>query len=757
MHPTPDSDPRAAPAGTLDGAAVLARYARHWPWLLLSMLAALGLAFLFLRVATPRYGISSKLLIRGLDKDPYRAAANPAFRDLDIFNASTNLEDEIEALKSRQLLQEVLTELGLNVRYYAPGTLRDTELFGRAVPVEVLVKTVGNAAEEHPITLYLRAGNTFELADEGAGRSRHRFGEEVRKPYGTFTVLRAAGYVASQAPSAPVVVVHLRRPTEVAEEYSQNLTVEPANKKSSVLQITLLEAIPAKGTAIVTKLVEVYNRQNKEDRNALAINTIRFIDDRLESLSAELSAVERKVGDYKSQNAVTDVTTEAALYGAEVENNSKRLADNDVQISILGSLTSYLRSAGGRNKLVPSNLGTDDPTLLSLVGKFNELQLERERMLRTTEASNPLVLNMDEQLTNLRRNILENIRNIQTGLGIARKSVVGSGAQANANIRKVPTIERRLLGINRQQGVKQSLYQFLLQKREESALSLAATGSNTRLVEAARVSEKPVKPLKPLVYLVAMLAGLLLPLGLISLRELWSDRVDSRAVVHQHTAVPVLGTVPHLRASHLLPVAGHRPGAAAEAFQVVRHSLLLRLAGGPSQVLLVSAGRPNQGQTVVALNLAASLGMVGKTVAVLDFNLRTPHLGNYVPPTTSGLTNYLTENDALLTPLLHDGGLGPNVRWIGAGPLPSNPTETLASPRVAGLFAELKTRFDHIIVLTAPVGQVADAFLLAPFVDACLFVVRFNHARLVDLGAAETVLTEGKFANPLLILNDVLA
>lgn len=751
----PANAPAASPAsGTLDVGAILARYARNWPWFLGSLLLALLVAFLFLRYTTPKYAVTSRLLIRAAEKEPNRSSNNQTFQDLDIFNATTTVENETEALTSRHLLEQVLAELALNVSYFRPGKVHDVEIYGPAVPVQVVVGTVGDKADKNPLSVYLLNDSTFELTDGGAGRSRHRFGEQVRKPYGTFTVLRTPG----RWPAATPVIVQLYRLADVAEDYSKNLTVEATNKKSSVLEITLLEAIPAKGKAVVNKLIEVYNRENKADRNALAVSTIRFIDDRLVTLAAELTGVEKQVAKYKSQNAVTNITTEATIYGNQSETNTKQLTEATIQLNIMNSLARYLTQPGSNYRLVPSNLGMQDPTLVGLVTKFNEVQLERERMLRTTEANNPLVVNMNEQLANLRGSILENLRNIKSSLGITRGAIVGNRNTANANIKLVPTIERNLMSISRQQGVKQSLYQFLLQKREESALSLAATGSNTRLLDPALVSLKPVKPLKPLVYLLALMAGLLLPLAFISIKGLLSDRLDTRAAVAEHTAAPVLGAVGRLNAGQLLPAAEATASPAAEAYHFLRHSLLTRLAGQPAQVLLFTAGQKDEGQTVVALNLAASLSTAGQRVVVLDLNLRTPHLGRYVKGAAeTGVADYLGAKAQPLAPLLHEQGLGRNVSWLAAGPVPANPTELMASPRLAELFAELKSRFDHIIVLTAPVGEVADAFALAPFADACLYVVRLGHARAGHLAVLDDIVTGGKFKNPLVVLNDGLA
>lgn len=741
-------------SGKISPAFILGQYARHWPWFALGLLLALGLAAVFLAVMTPKYTVSSKLLIRGIDRGPDFSSSNPAFKDLDIFKAATSIENETEALKSRFLLRQVLTELSLSASFFLDGTLRKEEIYGPQVPIRVVVRTLLPAAAKHPIAVYLKDANTFEIEDEGTGRSTHRYGQEVEKPYGQFTVLKADTALPAST-EARKVVVQLHSIAALAEDYSQDLTVEPVNKKAAVVGISLLEAVPAKGTAIVNKLIEVYNRENKEDRNALAVNTIRFIDSRLLALSGELTDVEKKVETYKSQNAVTNVTQEAAIYGEEAKNTNKQLADVTIQIDVLESLQRYLTRPGSKTNLAPSNLGLQDPTLLALLAKFNELQLERDRMLRTTQPDNPLVVNIDEQLGDLRGNILENLRTIKTGLTLTRSTLGARSGQFDANTRQVPTIERKLQSINRQQGVKQGIYLYLLQKREEAALSLAATGSNTRVLDPALVSKEPVKPSKPIVYLLAALAGLLLPLSFVSAKGLLSDAVETRAAVAQRTAVPVAGQVGRLRPNTLLAVAEDAGSPQAEAYHYLRADVLAALAGGPAQVLLLTAGQANQGQTVVALNLAASLGRVGKRVAVVDFNLRAPHLAKYLTPgAEAGVSSYLSGPGGAVAPLLNPSGLGANVSWMGAGPLAPNPIELMASGRAEELLAALKPEFDHILVLTAPVGQVADALSLAPLVDACLYVVRLGHARAAQLDVADGLAAGGQFRRVALVLND---
>ena len=742
--------------GAVNIAEILSRYTRYWYLFVLAILSCLTLAFLYLRYTTPKYEITSKLLIRDIDKGSNFLSGNPAFKELDIFNSTTSVEDEIETLKSNRLMQRTLDELSLTASFFVHRRVKNKEIYGKDLHLRMLVHDLSPEAnatgDKNLLNVIVKDNNTYELEDKLTGRSVHEFGQEVHKPYGTFTLINTGG--ASQKDS--LVIIKLYRLRDLADEYSKNMTVEPVNKKTNVLQINLIDAVPEKGRDIVTKLIELYNRENKEDHNALAISTVQFIDSRLRDLSGELSDVEHRVESYKSRKGVTNVSSEAAVYEEEAKNYNKQLADNSIQLDVLESIGRYLTPQAGQYALVPSNLGLQDPTLVALVSKFNELALERERMLRTTRVDNPLVVNLNEQLTNLRGNILENLRNIKQGLQLTRNNLSSRSGQSQSSVRQVPTIERELLEINRQQGVKQSLYQYLLQKREESALSVAATASNTRLIDPPLASREPVKPAKPIVYALALLAGLLLPFGFISIKGLASSVVENRTAVEHHTDTPIVGQIGHLPKGNKRIVSDSGTSPRAEDFHFLRSNLLLQLRERPGQVIGIGSGLAGAGRTLVAVNLAASLGQAGRKVVVVDFNLRQPHLAEFLgqPAGEAGVSSYLADATRSVEPLVHAAGLGPNVAWMSAGPAAGQPNGLLGSPRVAQLLAALKQQYDHIIIVTAPLGPVADTYALGAHLDAFLYVVRLRRSRQEHLQLIEQVRQHGKLPLPLLVLND---
>ncbi len=714
------------------------------------------MAFLYLRYATPQYTIKSKLLIRD-DKKGADLGDASAFSDLDVFKSTKNVDNEIEVLNAVSLMERVLTELSLQTSYFKQGTVHDVEIYGPAVPLKVIVGKLHPSASGKTLILQIKDNNSFELEEEDdKGKSiitSHKFGQEIQKPYGVFTVVAAA---ASFSPTnAGKVIVHFNDLTKLAKNYSSRLSIEPVNKNASVLWISLTEPVQEKGKDIINKLVEVYNKEAVEDKNQVASNTIQFIDERLKFLTAELSDVEKNVEQYKRKNELTDVSSEAQLYVERASEYNKQLAEYEIQLDILNSIQKYLQENGQQYQLVPSTLSIHDPTLLGLIGKFNELQLERERMLRTTQPTNLLIQNINDQLANLRVNILENLQNIKKGLVITQSNLKASMASFDSRIQQVPSIERELLEIQRQQGIKQGLYLYLLQKREESAVSLAAAVSNSRVLDGAMAGDQPVAPKKSLIYLAALLLGLGVPFACIYVKDLLNDKVQEKKEVEQATATPILGELAHNDTGSTLVVEEDNRSPIVEMFRLVRTNLQFTTAGKENKVILVTSSMSGEGKTFFSINLGASLVLTGKKVVVLGFDLRRPRLLQELGlPPGPGITNYLISDDTTVADIVKPLQAVPGLFVVSAGPIPPNPAELMMSPKVGQLLAELKEAYDFIIIDTAPVGQVTDAFTLAPYIDSSIYIVRYGYTFRSQLEIIHDIYKHQKLKHPLLVLND---
>ena len=728
------------------------KYLRYWYLFLISAILCVGLAILYLRFATPKYLTSSALLIRDIDKGPDFQSGNPVFKELDIFNSATSIENEIEELKSDALIERVLTELSLQTSYYVGGTLKKKEIYGNNLPISIQIDSLTEDAYKKKLTIIIKNSNIFQLEDGDS--ITYRFGEPIKKPYGSFTVSITSPGLVKQPREIYIEFQNIR---DQISTYSKALTVAQVNKKANVLTVDLVNAIPQKGVAILNKLIDVYNKENQEDQNRLAINTINFIDDRLKNLTADLSNTEKSIEQFKRQNQVTDVRSEASVYQEESRSYNKQFSDLNIQLDVVESLEKYLSRQKDQYELVPGTLRIDEPTLIELVGKFNDLQLQRERVLRTAEPANPLVLSINEQLANLRLNILENLRTIKRGLVVTRNTIAGRASNFQSRINQIPTIERGLNTISRQEGVKRDLYVFLLQKREESAMSLAATVSNTRVINPPRASKLPVEPKKPVIFGIAIVLSLLFPFGFIFIRDFLADKVQRKKDVTKVTQIPILGEIIHYksRKKGLVSISHSSRAPVAEQFRLIRSNLNFATTGKENKVILITSSIPGEGKTFVSINLSISLSLTGKKVVLLDCDLRRPGvLTGLGLQNKKGISTYLDNDGVWVDALLESPPTAPHLSVINAGQVPLNPAEFIMNPKMGQLIAKLKDRFDYIIIDSAPIGQVADTFSLAPYIDVTIFIVRYDYTPKAQLDTITDIATNEKLKHPLIVLND---
>ena len=728
------------------------QYARYWYLFVLSIGLCLGAAYGYLRYfAVPQYSSYSTILIK---EDKGSSATTAEDFNLNLFAPSKNFNNEIEVLESKSLMERVAVNLGLTTTYHRQARFRNIELYGDSLPIHIVVGRLAPEIINKSIILKLTQSNAFTVEDEGKSTVYH-YGQQIHGTYGDFTVLADSMLKSPVNALNNVLIVGFHSPAAVASDYSEQLQIVPVSKDATVLKVSITDALPQRGRDILNELVKVYNREAVEDKNLMATNTIRFLDERLAFLTTELTGVEKNVERYKSQNGVTDVAAQATNYLEQASDYNKKLSDWEAQIDVLKSIESYLSKTTSEAQLVPSTLGIQDQTLLGLIGKFNELQLERERMLRTTEPGNPLVLNMNQQLSNLKVNILENLRNIKNGLIITSNNLRASSGQFKSRIQKVPLMERQLQDINRQQETKQKLYLFLLQKREEAGLSLAATVANTRIVDAPTSTAYPIKPSKQIIYLVALLVGGLLPFAGIFTKDLLNDKIQSQQDIAALTATPILGELAHNTQRYpgddpRQPQPAGRdvsPGADQPAF---------RGQGQDQRVIMVTSSMSNEGKTFFSLNLGATLALTGKRVVVLEMDLRQPALLQSLGTTHPvGIADYLLSGSYTIQDIVHASGQAPDLFVLGAGKPVANPAELMMSPKLGYLIQELRERFDYVIIDTAPIGKVADAFNLRGYVDQTVYLVRYNYTLKNQLGIIDNVFVHQKLPNPLIVFNDV--
>jgi len=730
---------------------ILIKYGRYWYLFLISLAICALLAFLYLYFTPYNYRVQSTMLLKEDDSEGNPGSGNSALGEINLLSMKHKIDNEIEVLKSISLMQRVFSELSLHATYHVERQFRTIEIYGSEVPIRLSFNKLHPTAFKKSITIRRKTSATFELKDDEGQISSHKYGEEVSKPYGIFTVI-AAQDTRSQEP----IIIKFHDIRKLANLYNERMLVEAVNKKASVIRISVIESVPEKGRAIIDKLLDVYQKEALADRNLIANTTIQFIDERLKFLTSELTDVERDVEQYKRANELTDVSTNADQYVAQASEYNKQLADIGIQIEVLESIETYINKQPGQFELVPSTLTIQDPTLVQLIARFNELQLEKERMLRTTLPNNPLVQDINEQLSSLQLNIMENLHNIKNGLQITQKSLQSTSGRFRSQIQKVPSIERDLLEISRQQGTKGNLYLYLLQKREESALAQEITVSKSRMLDPATVEDKPVSPKKTLVYLLAVIFGLGLPFSGIYIKDSLNDKVQSKRDVHRGTSTPILGQISHNSTGKNLIVTEESGTSIAELFRLVRSNLQFATAGKENKVVLITSSTSGEGKTFFSINLAASLTLIGKKVALLELDLRMPSLFRQLGISPGiGISDYLVATDKVsIEDILRPHDNVPGLFIASSGSLPPNPAELMSSDNLAQLINKLKASFDYIIIDTAPVGKVADAYSLSGHVDSTIYIVRYNYTSKHQLELIQDIYVNKKFAHPMIVLND---
>jgi tyrosine-protein kinase Etk/Wzc len=738
---------------------ILQRYLRFWYLFLLGAIIALAAAYAYLRYyAVAEYEVSSTLLIKNESSKPELSGLS-GIGGAGAGEGTSDLNNEIQVLKSKSLMERVVNDLSFFSSYYIKGKIRDVEVYGKTSPITIVISKLSPLAYEKRIIIHLKPNSEFDLTEEGAQTSSvHKLGQLINKPYGTFTIIGTPYDSDANKLFSKDILVQFHDIKSVAAGLNGALKIVPVSKESTILEVSLVDAVPERGKDVINKLIEIYNHEALEYKNRNATNTINFLDERLRGITSELSGVERGVERFKKQNEVADVSSQASNYIAQASTYNKQLSDWAIQIDVLESIETYLNKTSGQYSMVPSSLGIQDPTLVGLIEKFNGLQLERERMLRTTEVDNPLVQNINEQLANLRTNILENLQNIKRGLVITSRNLKASSGQFQSQIKKVPSIERELLEINRQQAVKQALYSFLLQKREEAGLELAATVSNSRIIDPALSSNYPISPKVQLVYLIALLLGLSIPFLGVYIKELMNDKIQNTQDIEELTATPILGEILLNNKRETLVVTKSNRSPIAEMFRLIRANLNYLMFKKDNKVILVTSSMSGEGKTFFSLNFAASLLLIDKKVILLELDLRNSDLSHVLGISdTLGVTDYLSSDKVLISDIVQQSEAIPGLSVIGSGPRPVNPAELLLSAKLAYLIDELRESYDYIILDTAPVGKVSDVFGLAPLVDSGIYLIRCNYTYKRMVNIVDNIYRSNKINNMMIVVNGTKA
>jgi len=728
-------------------------FIQYWYLYLIFPFLGYGAAWLYLRYAIPEYEVKCSLLIKESDKGS-GLSETAILKELGAIQETKNVDNEIQILKSRTLMEEVVRDLNVNVKYFAVGRVKNEEVYkGFYIHLDSF------RLQKRSATLSFQYLNdtTFEVLS-GDKKEIYQFGHWFETPHGAFVISRDKGIKILDQGKA---IIQIENISNLARNYSNGLIVKPMSFYSSVLELKLRETISLRAADILNKLVEVYNNAALEDKNKVSENTISFIDQRLKYLTTELSDVEGGVQQYKQRNQIaTTFESGVGIVLDEMSAFDKTIADQEVQYTILENMEAFLRNmTGGRYQLVPANLNTNDDGLNNLLNRFNESMLDRDRLMQTAKSDNPALVALNQELQSLHGTVLETIRKemIQTEIVLQQAKI--KKTELTGKVRAVPRMERELQEIMRQQSIKQNLYLYLLQKREETHLALASTTANSRLVDPARPSDKQVKPQRRLIFMLSILFSLLLPMLIVILRDLLNDTVESEDDIKKVCDVPILGGIALSQSGKNIVVSATSRSSVAEMFRLLRTNLQFMLPTNkiPSgQTILITSSASGDGKTFLTANLGMALAISGKKTVLVELDLRKPKLSKYIGISSaeSGITNYLL-GQAKVEDIVRKSQLNDNLYVVSSGPLPPNPAELVLLVELDQLMEKLSETFDFILIDTPPVGMVADALLLNRFATASLYVVRQGETKKGMLKLLADIYEQQKLTKFATVLNGI--
>ena len=722
--------------------AVLLRYARNWPWFLVSVAVALTGAYVYLLFQPPIYKVQASLLVKdekkGIDGDNM-------LKELEIFTPKKVVENEIEILKSYTLMDKIVGQMQLATRYYVKTTFGQRETF--APPVRLVLEQPKSDIYQELLTITFPGGGRVRINDVA-----YPLNQSIRTPYGRLRVFSKDPVKANTDP----IYVDVQPQSDAVRGFLKNLKAEPTSKASSVIMLTLEDAVPQRGEVIVNQLINEYNQAAIADKNKMAANTLHFIEERLGLISSELATVEKDVELYKSSAGITDLSAQAQNFLTTVQQNDAQLNQVKIQLGALGDVERYIRSQSTTQGVAPATLGLADPVLLGMVNRLSELEMKREQLSRTTSDENPLVQTIDGQIGETRKSISENVDNMKRQLQISQQQMVVNNSRMEGMIRSIPNKERALMDISRQQAVKNGLYTYLLQKREETAVSYASAISDSRTIDGARYDNVPVKPVRRFFFLLFGLVGFLIPIGAMASRDALNNRILRRVDVEEQTKTPIMGELMKSKRPEPIVIKARSQSVLAEQIRTLRTNLqFIKSNTDQCQVLLFTSSISGEGKSFISLNLGASLALTGRRTVILEMDLRKPKLHKNLGLLSGvGISNYLI-GDATLDEVIQAIPDYENYYMITSGPIPPNPSELLSTDKLPELIHALKQQFDYVIIDSPPIGLVTDAQLIAPLADATMYIVRHDLTPKVYLKQLDVWYRENRFNKLNVILNAI--
>jgi len=751
---------------------LLEKYLAHWKWFVLSLIISFLFAYYKLNFARPQYEAVSTVKIK--DEKGGDASTLSVFQDLGMLGGSkNNIDDEIEILKSKSIISETIKSLKFNVRLYTDknnlsnfldGTLGfDTEFYEneryKNPPLRLNFFMSDSALYKVRTKFYIQINSASHYTFIDAEKSiekRHAFGKKMTTNFGDVIIipntdLKKSGLIGN------TIVVHISTLKSLTNSYLEKLNIEPKSDFSSVLSLEVSDGVKAKAEDFLNELVNKYNERAIQLKDALSKSTSDFVTERLEIISEELSDVDFSAESIKTRYRLSDAASQTGLNlqsGQDIEN---RIVQANTELQKISFIKDFV-SSKGNNDVIPVDVGVADNGIASTMQQYNQLMMEKQRLLKTSTEKNPTVVNVDEQLQLLRGNINQGLNNLESSQKISLEALNRQDAIINSRLYSAPKQERQVRDIQRQQQIKEALYLYLLQKREETAITLGVADPNAKVIDYAESFPDPIAPKKKIFYLVAIFAGLLIPFGIIYSLDMLDSKVHTREEVEKVLNIPILGDIPKLESSKEgFLISPEDNSSIAEAFRILRTNLNFVLDSNvKGKTIFVTSTIAHEGKSLVSANLAASLAHAGKKTLLLGMDIRAPKIVQYLNIRgDKGVTNFIVNSDLDIDDIIVKSPKIKDLDIISSGDIAPNPAELLMNPRVQELFQKAKEEYEYIIVDTAAFSMVTDTMLLSNLADSFIYVIRANYLDKRFLKYIKSIYKDKRLPNLSLLINGV--
>ena len=770
MKETDFNEAQESKEENIDVKELLFKYLIHWPWFVGTVVACLIAAWVYLYMSTPVYNISATVLIKD-DKKGGSAGMLSGLESLGLdgmISSSQNIDNEIEVLRSKTIVKEVVEDLGLYISYTDEDEFPSRNIY-KTSPVQVSLTPQEADLLEEPMIVKMALqpqGSmdvTVKIDDDEYQKHFEKLPAVFPTDKGTLAFFLTPDSVLSSKKTLEEttdlekttrnITATINKPLTVAKWCCKNMTIEPTSKTTSVAVISLKNSNVQRGKDFINKLLEMYNINTNNDKNEVAQKTAEFINERISIISKELGSTEKDLESFKRGAGITDLTSDAQIALTGSAEYEKKRVENQTQINLLQDLQKYMRNEG--YEVLPSNIGLQDVNLAAAINRYNDVLVERKRLLRTSTENNPTIINLDTSISAMKENVQVSLDRVLRGLFITKADLDREANRYSRRISEAPGQEREFVSIARQQEIKAGLYLMLLQKREENAITLAATANNAKIIDDAIADDAPVSPRSKITYLIALILGVGIPVGVIYLLELTKFKIEGRADVEKLTSAPIVGDIPLTDEKQgAIAVFENQNNLMSETFRNVRTNLQFML-GNDKKVILVTSTVSGEGKSFISGNLAISLSLLGKKVVIVGLDIRKPGLNKVfnISKREQGITQYLANPERNLMDLVQLSDVSKNLYILPGGTVPPNPTELLARDGLDKAIETLKKNFDYVILDTAPVGMVTDTLLIGRVADLSVYVCRADYTRKNEYTLINELIDGNKLPNLCTVIN----